>query len=281
MIKIIPGILIGSFLVIATLANAQPNFAAVKIHARGKHSFVNVTDITFKPSPSVEYTTITTVIGATSTETITLCTPKVTSSTIVVTKTISGVTVTATEPFEVTYTPISTTTFYHGGSTVTITIPKTKVETATLTVPCTTDVTTVTTTTSSSTVTYVPITTTTTVETTLYTPSFLPVISTTVILPSIITASVSHTFSSDTISGAPFITVTHQPESETPTITAIITSSVPSIIPGSSRPPHVTSVIPSAVVIIPPINQVNDGKVVREDMAVLLGGLVLAGVILI
>lgn len=287
MIKAIPHILIGFFLAIAALANAQLNFDAVYLYARGKHLFVNGTDTTPKPSLLTEYTTMTTVIGPTSTETITLCnkcTPKVTSSTTVITKTISGATITVTEPCKVTYTSDSTTTIYHGGSTVTITIPKTKVKTVsttttastttiystvtitkpggsviTTTVPCTTDVTTVTTTSSKSVITYtitrtVPITTTT-IDETLNIPSSLPLIST-------------------KISGAPSITTTHQPVSETTITTAIITPSVPSMI-SNFRSSHIT--VSSSI--IPSVSQVNGGVVFHKNMAALFGGLALAGVI--
>lgn len=181
MVKIISSLLVGSFITLATFANAQLNFAEVKLRIRDQQAFVNSTEITSQVSSSVEYTTITTVIGPTSTETLTLCKkciPKVTTTVTVVTKTISGTTVTVTEPCEVTYTPASTSTVYHGGSTVTITVPKTQIKSSTvtttapvtiyttvtitksggsiftLTIPCTTDETTVTTTTSSAVKTY-------------------------------------------------------------------------------------------------------------------------------
>lgn len=71
-----------------------------------------------------EVTTYTTVIGATSTETITLCTEcpvTVISTWTTITKTTAGATITVTEPCEVTETPESTTCIYHGGQTITIT----------------------------------------------------------------------------------------------------------------------------------------------------------------
>lgn len=77
-------------------------------------------------SVSTVLTTQTIVVGATSTQIITICTlcmPTTAPGFTVTTKTSAGATVTVTVPCQVTYVPPGTTTKYYGGSTSTVTIP--------------------------------------------------------------------------------------------------------------------------------------------------------------